>query len=393
MKLQNEYLIVIDSLKAPGIYKMCDCINSFNELLMKSISNLSIIENTIKFNNIDFEYKIKKGKVKDKEQIFYYITISCNNEDYFDAFKEILKKIKSTIKSERTELETFRDDFTFYYARIAYSLIHNLENKMRKLINYYMITHVGTDWINSNSPEEIKDTINTSKRKEFDILHRLDFIDLSKFFFLAYQTKEIKELFKLIDTLNNGDDISELKKHLPSSNWDKYFKNIIPCEKDFLKKRWESLYDLRNKIAHNANFNIQDYENVQKMVLEIEEKIDMALTAIDELTVLEEVRHDTITTIEPLDTTLIAKYFVELSKLEIFMRDKANEISELDDYMSDYMQTIKNAHSFDDQHILQIEELLNFKNELQQSTSEITNEKINIKLESLNSLNSQILPY
>ncbi|MEN2500987.1 MAG: hypothetical protein MHMPM18_005135, partial [Marteilia pararefringens] len=44
-------------------------------------------------------------------------------------------------------LETLQDDLSFYYSQQAYSLIHEIENYMRKFITFFMVAIVGKDWV------------------------------------------------------------------------------------------------------------------------------------------------------------------------------------------------------------------------------------------------------
>ncbi len=389
MNLQNEYLIVLDSEKSSGIYKLCKDINRFNELLESSIDNISIHDTKVSFENKDFIYNIKKGKVKNKEQIFYYVTVSCTDKNDYDIFKEFLRSFKKAIRSSKLRIETFRDDFTFYYAGKVYSLIHNLENKMRKLINYFMITNVGTDWHNIHIPDEIKDTIRNSDRNEFGVLHALNFIDLNYFLFNSYNTNSINSLYSLIEGFESGDDISILKKHLPTTNWDKYFSKIIECEKDFLQKRWEKLYKLRNKVAHNSDFNIQDYDNSIRLIEEVEKEVDKALIKINSIVVSDE--QIEINTDDVLNISNITRYLTEFNKLEIFLRLKASEISESYDFTSDYIRIIKEKEIYANAKINNIEELNLFQVKLKEETDSITNDDLETYLNKLTTLNDEII--
>ena len=75
MKIQNEYLVIIDEETSPAIFQLCNTIDRLNELLEKS-------EKRIKANSkqLIFEYKnkydyfVRYGEVKGKNQNFFILS-------------------------------------------------------------------------------------------------------------------------------------------------------------------------------------------------------------------------------------------------------------------------------------------------------------------------------
>ena len=61
----------------------------------------------------------------------------------------------------------------------------------------------------------------------------------------------------------------DLLQYVPKSNWDRYFSNIVECEGEYILKRWNTLYELRCKIAHNKIVIKKDYERITCLIKEV----------------------------------------------------------------------------------------------------------------------------
>ena len=212
MTLQNEYLVIIDRESNPGFYKLCNTTKEFNRFIQADKEFL-VSKNKIKTGKSDFFYHIKRGVVKGKNQNFFYITLKFNDEEkYLPQYKEFLRKLKNVFHENNSIVETLRDDLSFHYAQLAYSLIHEIENLMRKFITYFMITNVGKNWVDESSPTQIKEALGKSKRKEYrDVLQQLDFIHLGDFLFKSYHEEDISDLFEKIKTLKEDIGISSFQ--------------------------------------------------------------------------------------------------------------------------------------------------------------------------------------
>jgi hypothetical protein len=68
----------------------------------------------------------------------------------------LLKTIKTTIHNAGGQPETLWNDVSFYYSQKAYPLIHKIENLMRKLIAYFMLTTIGKEWVTITSPNALE---------------------------------------------------------------------------------------------------------------------------------------------------------------------------------------------------------------------------------------------
>lgn len=80
-------------------------------------------------------------------------------------------------------------------------------------------------------------------------------------------------------------DLIILKNFKERSNWERYFAEKLDCSDEYLNKRWIRLYELRNKIAHNAVVGKSQYEEISQLSTEIGGKLEEAIEKVDEINV------------------------------------------------------------------------------------------------------------
>ncbi|OOL14445.1 hypothetical protein BHL37_00685 [Bacillus cereus] len=278
--LKVEYLITV---KANSDF--CADIKGFNSLL-ESNKNIRINGDKINFKGIEVKYKINTDHLEKENQRFFYTKFLFGNVKKLKEFESLLSNIKEIIYKTGNAPQILWDDISFYYSKEAYPLIFEVENLMRKLITKFMLTNVGMAWAKENIPAEVKDSVKGSKDETPDFLYKTDFIQLEKFLFKKYSTKPIDKLFEKIIKAKNESDLKldELTLFVPNSNWEKYFSDLVDCEGEYLSKRWEKLYDLRNKVAHNRGLIRKDYEEIVTLSEDIREKLYKAIESLDKIT-------------------------------------------------------------------------------------------------------------
>jgi len=335
--IKTEYLILIDKKNSSALFNLISSANRFNELL-ENETEIRIQPNKIILGKDSFQYKVRHGVVPEKEQRYFYVTVTTVNKD-FTAYTKVLRAIKGTVKQQSFIIETLQDDLSFLYSNRAYSMIHEIENLMRKFITFFMIANVGKDWASDNVPRMIKVALEKPKPREYSSeLQKLDFKDLGNFLFDTYQITENKQLHDKIDGFDTKDDINleELKGFIPKSNWDTFFKGKIDCEDSYLKKRWQKLYELRNTVAHTSSLSLDKYEDIEELVNELKPILEKAFNNLDKLR-LETSERKAIS--EKVATTLDAKigvYFNEINNLERDIRElfSSNEKLSFDEVLN-----------------------------------------------------------
>lgn len=292
MELVTEYLIIIEKSASEALYHLCDSTDGFKKLLQTD-SNISVSASHLKYKGkFEYPYEVMMGNVQGKEQRYFQVRLTLKGEENdIDEYSGMLKAVRGIVQRSGGQLETLTDDVAFHFSYKSYPLIHKVENLMRKLITYFMLTNVGKEWVVEASPSSVKEAIDRSKRKQYvDVLHQIDFIHLGEFLFKPYQTKSITELYDRLEAVQNAGelDLQELKDFRAKSNWERYFSKVVDCDDKFLNKRWTQLYDLRCMVAHNALMNKNDYERIIQLVSEVSEHLQKAIDNLDKIHVPKE---------------------------------------------------------------------------------------------------------
>jgi Txe/YoeB family toxin of Txe-Axe toxin-antitoxin module len=231
MELVTEYLVIVEKKASEAVYHLCDDIGEFNKLL-KSDPDIEIEDGLIYYKQLlKSKYEVKAGEVEAKDQRFFHVRLTFNDkEEHIEDYTRLLRSIKGTVHKAGGQPETLWDDVSFYYSRKAYPLIHKIENLMRKLITYFMLTNVGKEWVTEASPSDVREAIDKSKRKQYlDVLHQTDFKHLGDLLFKPYQTRDISELYVILDGVHKSEelDLDELRSFASKSNWERYFSAIV----------------------------------------------------------------------------------------------------------------------------------------------------------------------
>ena len=156
-----------------------------------------------------------------------------------------------------------------------------------------MLTNIGVGWIKDRVPTDVQQSINPNN-KDINYLHNVDFIQLKNFLFSENYPNHKDSLIKKLKSAKDFSnlDLDEIKSLLPESNWDKFFEPIVGCNAEYLKKRWDKLYDLRCKVAHNKTFNKSDLDEVKRLVNQLKSHLEKALSNLDKIVVAEEEREN-----------------------------------------------------------------------------------------------------
>ncbi|WLP65379.1 HEPN domain-containing protein [Bacillus thuringiensis] len=284
-ELRVEYLVIVDTSNS-----FCASEKAFNNLL-RTNSDITLQNGNLKYKNLEVEYKVQTKKLETQEERaenkrFFHVHLKCNEISKVNDFEGLLRVVKGLLYKVSDIQQTLWDDVSFYYSRRAYPLMHEIENLMRKLITKFMLTNVGLGWTKDSIPEEVKNSVRSSKKGETaNYLYNVDFIQLANFLFKEYSPLSVESLIEKLKKTTDVNELSldELKDFVPKSNWERYFSNLVECEAEYLNKRWKSLYDLRNQIAHNNILGKKDYEEIVRIIGEVKEKLEKAVKSLDKI--------------------------------------------------------------------------------------------------------------
>ncbi|WP_049629466.1 HEPN domain-containing protein [Cellvibrio sp. pealriver] len=297
-----EYLVLFDADKT-----QCKTVSALKNLLQAD-SDISIDRNKVSFDKKAAELVVKLGKKDDKAHIYFNLMLRCNDEDDLEWFSSLLRSIRRSLSLITKSTYVVWDDLSLYYCSQAYPLIFNIENLMRQVITKFMLTNIGLGWIKDRLPTDVQQSVNMNN-KDANYLYNVDFIQLKNFLFSENYPSH-KE--NLINKFKSAKDLSELnideiKALIPESNWDKYFKPIVDCDAEYLKKRWDLLYDLRCKVAHNKDFTKNSLEDVKKLVSELSPFLEKAISSLDSIAVSEDEK-------DAVFESVLSTYDIEFSK-------------------------------------------------------------------------------
>lgn len=281
-----EYLVLIDS-KEP----YCQSVDSLNNLI-QAYDQVRISGNKIFFSECEFKYDVNFDNVGEGHQRYFHIKLALVNSANQQQFRELLKLLRAILtKISGRPAEILWDEMASKLCEDAYPKIHHTENLLRKLIAKFMLANIGVRWTKDAIPNEVEESIKTKKSDRSDnYLHDLDFIQLSNLLFKEYSTGDIRKITERISEASTISDldIGELKELVPQSNWQRYFSPIVECDSGYLKKRWDRLYELRCKVAHNRFITLDESNEINVITREVDEKFVRAIEGLGQVEVSDE---------------------------------------------------------------------------------------------------------
>lgn len=318
-----EYLVIV-----PNADNFCDSVEGFRKLLEVD-STISFHGNRLRHvSAFECDFAITSGEIEGKNQRYFHLRLTGNSVEQhkLDRFTELLKSIRSVMNRMGGNPETLWDDISFHYSTQGYEAIHRIENLMRKLIANFMLVTVGKEWVRETSPQEVREVMQKSKRSDYlNVLHTIDFIHLADFLLNPYSTKTSAELIAFASKATTLEELEILKAQLPESNWKRYFAALVDCEDLYLRKRWEQLYELRCKVAHNAIINKIDRDSILSLVSELQIKLEDAIAKLAQVRVPSEEVENVVVNAAANVSSLLGDFIVAWKNFERIVIYKAKE--------------------------------------------------------------------
>lgn len=295
--MKTEFLILI-----PDDEAFCSSKKAFIDFL-KVDALISVSGQKITYRkspkskeSVTARFRIETNKVKSKQERYFLLALETDDESRVDEFSELcdrLKSIAERISPGTTAVNTLWDGVGRLYAEKAYPIINEVENLMRRLITKFMLVTVGMNWSkDAINPELFKKIENFEDEEPYlNDLYKLDFIHLSQVLFEKKRDISLEELDRLLAKTNfDNEDKEKILRYVPKSNWEKYFSSLIEEKDRSLEKKWELLYKLRNKVAHNRNVKKSEFEQIKGLAGDIKEIIGKATAKLGEIDLNEEDR-------------------------------------------------------------------------------------------------------
>ncbi len=280
--MKVNYLILYEAkkLQFTGVNKFLS--------LIALLDNVNIIENEIAYKKSSYTFKLLEKTIEEEPQkkfVLYDLIIEGKeNEKDVENLSLLLREIRVFISNQGGTLTPVLDEISSYYAEKAYPIINHIENLMRQLFTKFTLLKFGISWI-----DKIPKGTGPDKKQSnngHNPLYDLDFIHLNELFFKEFAIEEANSNF-LKELHTETFDKTRLELYIPQSNWTRYFSPLFECESEYFETRWEKLYKLRNKVAHNRTFSKDDLDDVKKITSDIGAKLNKAIDNIDSIEVTE----------------------------------------------------------------------------------------------------------
>lgn len=180
------------------------------------------------------------------------------------------------------------DDISKEYCQELYPYLYMSENLLRKYLTLFFATKLGPKWWSDVATDELNKKVSTRKNNEVVFSQRtvngkqeqlsdtkaflIDFKDLGEIIYrISAGNLKIEDIKQQINDLKEDDSekllksVIELKKAI-KTNIKKYFPTFESIE---FQKKWEFLYIIRNKVAHNGLITFVDKDTAIKYANEI----------------------------------------------------------------------------------------------------------------------------
>jgi hypothetical protein len=334
-----EYLLPFNT--EDGI---CKNIESFKSLL-SSNSNFKIKTTKIEYKKSSYDFSISLNVVENQNCSVFNVTFGVSR--ITEKFREMLKAFRKTIGLHlKDNIQIIWDGVSFEWSKSLYPEIYQTENYLRKLISKFMLTKLGIGWHNTSIPKDVTESIKKENYKpSHSILYEVDFIQLANFLFKPYSVKDSSKLPDLLTGLIESEMTEEKKneilEYLPKNNWDRYFSNLVEFESGQLKKKWEKLYEIRCKVAHNKSMTFEEYETALTLCDELNKALKQAYTNLESIEIPEEEKESiglrTIGVVNEPTSFFVNKY--------LNLNDSLSEIFKADTDRYSFLKDIENPLS------------------------------------------------
>lgn len=249
--------------------------------ILQADSNIKISKSTITYNSKQFPFNVAILKAAEKKHLCFHLTVNSEIDALDDFIKLKRLLLKNLNKIFDSPLEVLWDDIDKHYSTIAYPLIKDIENLMRKFLTEFLLINVGAAWIDSSVSNQIKQKADKkTENNNSTFFSSLDFIDLAEFLFEKYTNHNQQIIYAAIHEATTTEDISKIKEMLPRSNWERYFKDALNCEEKLISDNWKKLYILRCKVAHNSSFSKTELEQLKILISKMEPIIIKAIESL-----------------------------------------------------------------------------------------------------------------
>lgn len=255
-------------------------------------------------------------------------------------------KLITHLKDEKFDyIYIILDDVSRAFCEEIYPYLYTLENLLRKYLTLFFATKLGPKWWDDVATEEVNKKINQRKNNENIFSKRnnkgkeeilsdtksflIDFKDLGEIIYrVSAGNLKTEDIIKQIEELDEQQTeslvtaVAHLKKAVKAN-----IKKFFPSFEDIdFQKKWEYLYGVRNKVAHNSLI-IEEDKN--KSIQYAKEIISFLQPKCEDLVELKIDDDEDKSIIEQYQTTIVknSSKYTKITKEEL-----AWELCKMDDW-------------------------------------------------------------
>ncbi len=307
---ENGNFVIVIKDNVPTLFRKLFNAKDNDILLEELEDNKEVSSKNIK----DLFYKIRRGKfgitLNDDSMHEVSYEFICVNSSYYlditiDIEKEedgivILEKIndemiekKNDINKEYVIVKSY-DSVSEHYCNKIYPKLNKFERKLRKLLYLIYTGRFEKDYFKKTTSEEIQSSVkgriqskeNNKKKKEFDyakvFFESFDFGELQSLLFEKRWTEVEEEAVdnflkdnKKLSLLSDEEIRNFIISIKPKSDWERFFEDKGVSED--IAETIDEISKLRNKVAHNKEFNKSQHTRMNELLEKTEKEIDEAI--------------------------------------------------------------------------------------------------------------------
>lgn len=307
---ENGNFVIVIKDNVPTLFRKLFNAKDNDILLEELEDNKEVSSKNIK----DLFYKIRRGKfgmtLNDDSMHEVSYEFICVNSSYYlditiDIEKEedgivILEKIndemiekKNDINKEYVIVKSY-DSVSEHYCNKIYPKLNKFERKLRKLLYLIYTGRFEKDYFKKTTSEEIQSSVkgriqskeNNKKKKELDyakvFFESFDFGELQSLLFEKRWTEVEEEAVdnflkdnKKLSLLSDEEIRNFIISIKPKSDWERFFEDKGVSED--IAETIDEISKLRNKVAHNKEFNKSQHTRMNELLEKTEKEIDEAI--------------------------------------------------------------------------------------------------------------------
>lgn len=276
-----------DDVKSKSIHSLLLSLQG-NDTLWSNVPTVS--GNSITDGNgnlkVDFEnFDTSQIAIGKRSIPAYLLTTTSEDFSLIEPFR--MKLIDHMKDIKFSYIAILADEVSKEIASQTYPMIYSAENKLREFIITLLVKKIGEDFLKYVVPTDILESAKGRKNNEpYFIASKKIQNDIALLYFdalgkIVYDDTIFSKAKpnSILEKIRTATDLKLLKQELLEGNFQKYFRDSF-VKTDFITK-WTRLNEIRNKVAHNSYFVKSEYDECNKLCIELNLIIDEAFSKIE----------------------------------------------------------------------------------------------------------------